>query len=69
MAKKKKPGYGVAEVVRSEIITFPTIDFSSAIKDPENWTHGPARPVAAIAPARKRRGQGKGKGRKDADSK
>jgi hypothetical protein len=50
MSKKKKPAYGVGQVVQGDIITMTRIDCSKWIGDKsvEEWTRGPVRPVTAV---------------------
>ena len=45
--RKKKPKYGAGEIVRGEIVTLKTVDWSDTIDDLENWTRGPVLPVGA----------------------
>ena len=62
MSKKKKPKYGVGQVVEGEILTLDVMDWSDCITNPEEWTHGPVRPVTATeAPSRKKRRASQGR--------
>jgi hypothetical protein len=59
MSKKKKPAYGVGQVVQGEILPTIVIDWSDCIADPaaEGWTCGPVLPVGGEKPLAGKKGR------------
>jgi hypothetical protein len=58
MSKKKKPAYGVGQVVDVEIITMKRIDCSKWVAGSlAEWTHGPVLPVGSENPPVEKEGR------------